>query len=139
MTELRGVLETVVYAVDLDAAERFYAEVLGLQPISRTPGRSVFFRSGPGVFLVFNPESTATTVVHTNGVPIPIHGARGAGHAAFRVHEDELPAWRRRLEERNVPIEAEIAWPQGGRSIYVRDPDLNLIEISEPAKLETSE
>jgi hypothetical protein len=25
------------------------------------------------------------------------------------------------------------------RSIYVRDPDLNLIEISEPAKLEASE
>ncbi|MEJ2147783.1 MAG: VOC family protein, partial [Acidobacteriota bacterium] len=52
------VLETCLYARDLEAAEQFYAGVLGLQPFSRNPGRHVFFRCGDAVFLVFNPEVT---------------------------------------------------------------------------------
>lgn len=30
-----GILETILYAEDLNAAERFYAEILGLEKISR--------------------------------------------------------------------------------------------------------
>ena len=48
---------------------------------------------------------------------------------AFRVREDELPAWRERLEREQVAIESEIAWPRGGRSIYFRDPAGNSIEL----------
>ncbi len=46
--EIRGVLETSVYATDLDAAERFYASVLGLERIARAAGRHVFFSSNRG-------------------------------------------------------------------------------------------
>src|SRR5438105_1039171 len=55
-----NILETCVYARDLEAAERFYTTVLGLEVIARMPGRHVFFRCGRGVFLVFNPDKTET-------------------------------------------------------------------------------
>ena len=32
-----------------------------------------------------------------------------------------------------VPIEAEIAWPQGGHSLYVRDPASNSVELATPS------
>jgi catechol 2,3-dioxygenase-like lactoylglutathione lyase family enzyme len=128
----RAVLETCVYAADLDAAERFYGEVLGLDCFARVPGRHVFFRCGPGVFLVFNPERTAGEQSQVGGVGVPLHGATGAGHAAFAVPEAELPAWRERLARHGVAVEAEIAWPKGGRSLYVRDPAGNSIELASP-------
>jgi catechol 2,3-dioxygenase-like lactoylglutathione lyase family enzyme len=129
---LRGILETCLYASDLDAAERFYAGVLGLELFSRERGRHVFFRCGDAMFLVFDPGVTSTTSGQVGGVRVPPHGAQGVGHVAFRVREDELPQWRERLETAGVSIEAEIVWPRGGRSIYVRDPYGNSVELATP-------
>lgn len=122
-----GVLETCVYATDLQAAERFYSEVLCLEVLSREPGRHVFFRCGQGVFLVFNPERTEST----DG-DVAAHGARGAVHVAFAVSETELPGWREQLATHAVAIEMEVAWPRGGHSIYFRDPAANCIELATP-------
>ena len=55
-----AVLETALYAADLDAAEAFYGGLLGLERITRAGNRHVFFRVGPGVLLLFNPEETET-------------------------------------------------------------------------------
>lgn len=129
---LRGILETAIYVGDLDAAQDFYGRVLGLSLISRDRNRHVFFRCGEGVFLIFNPKVTANEPATVGGASVPPHGATGAGHMAFRVGEDELPAWRERLEREQVVIESEIAWPRGGRSIYFRDPAGNSIELASP-------
>ena len=129
---LTGVLETCLYATDLAAAERFYAEVLGLSVIGRVANRHVFFRCGEGVFLVFNPAVTAAEVTTVGGIGVPLHGALGPGHAAFRVRDDEVPTWRERLRARGIAIEAEILWPGGARSIYFRDPAGNSVEIASP-------
>jgi catechol 2,3-dioxygenase-like lactoylglutathione lyase family enzyme len=109
-----GLLETVLYVANLDAAERFYTEVLGLTLVSRDADRHVFFRSARDMFLVFNPEATTTQEVFVNAARIPPHGTHGPGHAAFRVHEAELPAWRERLRTAGVEIVSEVTWPQGG-------------------------
>ena len=127
---ITGVLETCLYARDLDAAARFYAEVLGLREIARDEGRHVFFRGGEGVLLVFNPVGTGTAPGAVGGVPVPAHGAVGPGHVARAVAEEALPAWRERLAGHGVAIEAEIAWPRGGRSVYVRDPAGNSVELA---------
>lgn len=130
---LGGVLETCVYAADLEAAERFYAGVFGLEPFARAEGRHVFFRAGAGgVFLVFNAARTLAAAGDVGGVAVPTHGAMGPGHVAFRVPEWELAAWRARLEDAGVAIEAEIEWPGGGRSLYVRDPAGNSVELAPP-------
>lgn len=47
-TGIEGILETSLYVDDLDAAEHFYAELLGLEVIISQPGRHVFLRCGPG-------------------------------------------------------------------------------------------
>lgn len=125
-----GVLETCLYASDLDAVERFYAGVLELPVFAREPERHVFFRCGAGMLLVFDAERTATSAGQVGGVIVPSHGARGAGHVCFRIGDDELPRWRERLLSEGISIEAEIAWPRGGSSIYVRDPAGNSVELA---------
>jgi catechol 2,3-dioxygenase-like lactoylglutathione lyase family enzyme len=127
-----AVLETCLYASDLDAAERFYTKVLGLEVLSRAPGRHVFFRCGRGVFLVFDAARTAREALTIGGRPIPLHGATGAGHAAFAMAERDLDAWRAQLEAASVPIDSEVEWPGGGRSLYFRDPAGNSVELATP-------
>ena len=121
------VLETCLYARNLVEAAAFYREILGLEPISSVPGRHVFFRCGDGVFLLFDPDRTELT-----GGDVPPHGARGPGHVAFAVPPEELSAWPARLAGHGVPVEADVSWPRGGRSLYVRDPAGNSVEFTTP-------
>ena len=129
-----GVLETCVYASDLDAAERFYAGVLGLTVFAREPGRHVFFRCGSAMLLVFDPERTASSPGQVHGTPVPAHGAHGPGHVCFRIAPGELTQWRERCRGEGIAIEAEIEWPRGGASLYLRDPAGNSVELA-PARI----
>jgi catechol 2,3-dioxygenase-like lactoylglutathione lyase family enzyme len=123
---IQHLLEAGLYVDDLDPAEAFYRDVLGLEVIGKEPGRHVFFRVGQGVLLVFNPEST-----QKQGL-FPSHGARGPGHAALGITADSFHAWRARLQEHGVQIEKEATWPLDGRSLYFRDPAGNSIELISP-------
>jgi catechol 2,3-dioxygenase-like lactoylglutathione lyase family enzyme len=129
---IRQILESCLYAADLDAAERFYVDVIGLERYSAVPGRHVFFRVGNGMFLVFNPERTSGEPSRVNGAIVPAHGATGPGHVAFTIPDAEIPAWRARLEAAGVAIESEVEWPRGGRSLYLRDPAGNCVELASP-------
>jgi catechol 2,3-dioxygenase-like lactoylglutathione lyase family enzyme len=124
------ILESALYAGDLDAAERFYADVLGLEKIARAGNRHVFFKCGPGVLLIFNPAETIIPY-HVGQLPVPPHGAHGPGHLCFRAEADELDGWRDRLTAAGVEVESDMEWPQGGRSIYFRDPAGNSLEFTE--------
>jgi catechol 2,3-dioxygenase-like lactoylglutathione lyase family enzyme len=126
------VLESCLYATDLDAAERFYIDVIGLKKHAREDGRHVFFRCGDGMVLIFNPEHTSSVRTTVAGATLPLHGTRGPGHLAFGVREADIPAWRSHLHGRGVEIESEVHWPQGGTSLYVRDPAGNSIELATP-------
>lgn len=125
------VLETALYAADLDAAEAFYGGVLGLERILRSGTRHVFYRCGSGVLLIFNPAETRVPV-EDPALPVPAHGAEGAGHLCFAASGEELAAWALLLPAAGVAIEADFRWPNGARSIYVRDPAGNSVEFAEP-------
>ena len=126
-----GILEAALYAADLDAVERFYGGVLGLERIVRVGVRHVFYRVGAGVLLIFNPGETRKPPGNPD-LPVPPHGAEGPGHFCFAVEGAALEAWRARLEASGVEIEADFHWPNGARSIYFRDPAGNSLEMAEP-------
>ena len=122
-----GVLETCLYAEDLTAAADFYEQVIGLQVLAREADRHVFFRCGNAMFLLFDPRKTRATQGE-----VPAHGASGAGHVAFAVDPRSLAAWQDRLVSAGVAIESEVTWPAGGKSLYVRDPAGNSVELTSP-------
>ena len=122
-----GILETCLYASDLDAVAAFYENVLGLDVFSRVAGRHVFFRCGRAMFLVFDADRTST-----QDAGVPAHGAHGPGHVCFAIEDESFDAWRERLHNRNIAIEFEQTWPRGGRSIYIRDPAGNSVELASP-------
>lgn len=125
--ELRGVYETVLYAADVPATAAFYTEVLGLRPVDGPDELSAALRlPDGGVLLLFEPERSAAP-----GRGVPSHGAEGAGHIAFAVGPGTLDEWAKALRERGVGIEQEIEWERGGRSLYVRDPAGNSVELVE--------
>lgn len=126
-----AILETAIYAKDLAAMEAFYTGLLRLEVIATVEGRHVFFRVGAGVLLVFNPD--ATEVPSGNpALPVPVHGARGPGHVCFAASREEIEGWRQRFFAADVEVEAEFDWPNGARSLYVRDPGGNSVEFAEP-------
>lgn len=126
-----AILETAIYGSDLVAMEAFYVGLLRLDVIARVEGRHVFFRVGAGVLLVFDPA--ATEVPSSNpAMPVPVHGARGAGHVCFAASREEIEGWRQRFLAAGVAVEAEFDWPNGARSLYVRDPAGNSVEFAEP-------
>lgn len=127
-----GTLESALYAEDLDAAEAFWTDVMGFERIGRVEGRHVFFCAGRGVLLVFDPRETRKPPPPDARVPVPPHGARGPGHYCLAAKGGDLDAWRAHLESAGIAIEADFEWPQGGRSIYFRDPAGNSIEIADP-------
>ncbi|MGE0281666.1 MAG: VOC family protein [Rhizobiaceae bacterium] len=127
-----SILESALYVTDLDAAEAFYAEVMGLERLGKVKGRHVFFRCGDGVLLLFNAEATKTPPKPDAKLPVPPHGTVGQGHLCFAGTPEEISDWKAQLQDKGVTIEADFEWPQGGRSIYFRDPSGNSVEIAEP-------
>ena len=127
-----AVLESALYVTDLEVAEVFYAEVLGLPVIAKVAERHVFFRCGGGVVLLFNADATRNPPAPDAKLPVPPHGTVGQGHLCFAASAEEITRWKSHLESRNIVIEADFEWPNGGRSIYLRDPSGNSIEFAEP-------
>jgi len=118
------ILEVCLYVSDISQAERFYAQLFAIEPVSRSGNRHVFFRIGQIMFLLFNPDET-----RKQG-SVPSHGAVGEGHVAFTITHEKLAVWRTRLHDNNIEIEQEYEWPSGGHSIYFRDPFRNSIELA---------
>jgi len=122
-TPPRLVLETSLYADDLDAAQQFYGDVLGLDVLLRTEDNHISFRCGPGVVHVFDPASSR------DRASLPSHGADEPVHVAFGVPTDQLAAWRRHFNRHDMAVEHTKQWEEGQRSIYVRDPAGNSVEL----------
>lgn len=125
-----SILETVLYASDIEQAAWFYHEVLGLDMPSGTSELMTFFRIDDNhVLLIFDPSKSDQP-----GREVPSHGPRGAGHIALRIEETDYDAWKERLSSFGIGIEQEINWGleesfAEGRSIYCRDHYGNSVEL----------
>ncbi len=123
--QIKGILETALYVDNLKLAEDFYTRILGLKLNSKKEGRHVFLKCGNNILLLFNPEES----LKESGLT-PVHGTKGPGHIAFEIEENEFEDWKQHLKNNNINIEKEVNWPEGGRSIYFRDPSGNSLEFT---------
>lgn len=124
-----AILETVLYAADPASCAAFYQRVFGLVLMREAEGRFCFLRCGDHMLLIFAPLA-ASEPKQQKG--IPAHGCFGQGHICFAAASPaELDRWKAQLTALDVAIEYEQDWPEGGRSLYMRDPAGNSVEIAE--------
>jgi len=121
------VLESVLYAEDLDEARAFYVGVLGLEEVSFDPSRDLFMRCGDAMVIVFKPSKTVV-----NDAGVPNHGTQGAGHLAFAASEAELAEWETRLKAADAKALRWPRWEQGARSLLFGDRAGNSRELAMP-------
>ena len=127
MLKVSHILETALYAENLEETAAFYESVLGLSRRAEIPDRHVFFDLGDHMLLLFNPQATQTADLD---FPLPVHGSSGAGHVCFRLQPDQIDAWFTQLTAKGVDIEQDLTWPDTkARSIYFRDPAGNSVEL----------
>lgn len=125
-----SILETAIYIDDIDAAEKFYTEVFGLETFTKLEGKLVFLRCGQSMLLVFNPKESSR---HNANNPIPRHGTIGAGHFCFSAkNAEEVGKWRDHFVSLGIEIERYHIWEgSGAHSVYIRDPGNNSVEVGE--------
>jgi catechol 2,3-dioxygenase-like lactoylglutathione lyase family enzyme len=117
---VEGVNELVLEVADLEAAERFYVDLLGFPVIDRWPAprEAVWVLAGRTRIGLWLPQT---------GI------ARGRGgsrvHYALSVTAANYAPVVRRLRERGLPVD-EVEWSEGAAySAYVADPDYNVVEF----------
>ena len=127
---LLGLHHVTVICSDLQRTTAFYRDLLGLALVRETvndddpDARHFWFGDGTG---------TAGTLLSFMEYPLLPKGVVGVGsthHFALVVESaEELEAWRDYLRSRDV--ECTDVFDRGGlRSIYLRDPDGNIVEIA---------
>ncbi|KQS52992.1 MULTISPECIES: VOC family protein [Methylobacterium] len=131
MPELNAILETALYVADLDRAEAFYRDTMGLRCLFTDFRMRAFDVGGRGVLLLF-PEGGSLQPIETPGGLIPPHDGRGPAHIAFSIDADALAPWEDHLAAAGVAVEGRTRWPRGGVSVYFRDPDGHLLELATP-------
>jgi catechol 2,3-dioxygenase-like lactoylglutathione lyase family enzyme len=115
-----GISELVLEVSDLDAARRFYRDVLGFE-------ETLYGEGAEGRYWYLIGE-TARLGLWTE--QIGLAGGRGGAHVhyAFSVPDGEID----RIKTRIVGAGAEVQGPiqlGPGRAIYVTDPDGNVVEF----------
>ena len=114
-----GVSELVLEVVDLEASERFYAEVLGFPVVDRWPSREAIW--------VMAGERTRIGLWRPQ---VGLAGGRGGLHVHFAMHlaEEHVESARERLRSFGYEPK-EITFEGAGRALYVDDPDGNVVEL----------
>jgi len=107
---------------DLDRAERFYTEVLGLAVAQRFGHHQVLLRCGRQMLALF--ERTDLPPRVTDRIENPL----GKGHHAFKTSLADLRTVQEVFQARGVPTYGPIDWGDHD-CLYFLDPDGNLLEV----------
>jgi catechol-2,3-dioxygenase len=120
MTEtlVQGFAEVTLECRDREELETFYTDVLGLEVLAREEERTWLAagdRARLGLWLPGEKE----------------YGDEGGAHVhfAFSAAPGRLDAVRARLQEAGVDHRGPVEHPGGDRSLYVEDPEGNVVEI----------
>jgi catechol-2,3-dioxygenase len=115
-----GISELVLEVSDLDAARRFYRDLLGFEETLYGEGRDdrYWYLIGSSARLgLWTPQ-------------VGLAGGRGGAHVhfAFHVTESELDRLLARLREQGLEVEGPVQLGPG-RALYLTDPDGNVVEF----------
>lgn len=117
-TLVQGFAELTLEAHDPDALERFYVDVLGLELLAHEDDRT-WLAAGEGARL---------------GLWLPgkkEFGDEGGRHVhfAFSAAPGRLDALTQRLRRAGVEHRGPVEHPGGDRSLYIEDPEGNVVEV----------
>jgi catechol-2,3-dioxygenase len=107
---------------DLDRAEHFYTEVLGLTVVQRFGRHQVLLQCGNLNLALFERRDLSPRV--TDRIENPL----GKGHHAFTVSRTDWQAAQEVFKARSIPTYGPIDWGDHD-CLYFLDPDGNLLEI----------
>jgi catechol-2,3-dioxygenase len=115
-----GISELVLEVSDLDAARRFYRDLLGFEETLYGEGRDdrLWYLIGSSARLgLWTPQ-------------VGLAGGRGGAHVhfAFQLPRDALDPLLERLRTTGVEVEGPIQLG-ADRAIYITDPDGNVVEF----------
>ncbi|RPI96407.1 MAG: VOC family protein [Chloroflexi bacterium] len=130
--EIRGLDHVVLRISDLSRSLRFYVELLGCREERRSDALGlVQLRAGANLIDLVDVNSPLGKL----GGPPAGAQARNVDHIALQLEHFDADAIRARLTEFGVEA-GEVAQRYGalgmGPSIYVRDPDGNVVELKGP-------
>lgn len=131
MPEVTGLLESALYVDDLERSYRFYHDLFGFEKLLEDDRLCALNVAGRQVLLLFK-KGASDQPNPTPGGVIPAHDGPGRLHVAFSIDADAVEAWEARLARKGVAVEARVRPPQGGMSLYLRDPDGHLLELATP-------
>ena len=110
----------------------FYADVVGLELLRRFPN-AAFFRIAPGVA-----GHVQVLALFDRGAALqPAPSGSTLDHLAFAITPEDYDAEKARLEGLGQEVETAYHEWIGWRSLYVRDPEGNTVELvcRDPAHL----
>jgi catechol 2,3-dioxygenase-like lactoylglutathione lyase family enzyme len=113
-----------IEVADLDRAERFYTQVLGLTVVAHL-GDQTLLECGDQNLALFQATPTAFSPDQRRD---RINHPLGRGHYAFRVSRADFATARDRLDAAGVECAAPIDWGDHD-CLYFLDPDGNLLEV----------
>ncbi|MGR3714521.1 MAG: VOC family protein [Shimia sp.] len=130
MPKLSSIDHLVLSVANITQTVAFYTEVLGMQAEQFTPADGSIRWA-----LKFGNQKINLHLVDTPFAPHAQAVAAGSGDLCFLTNAN-LEIWQAHLEAQGVEIEQQPIARTGATgpifSLYVRDPDGNLIEISTP-------
>jgi len=126
-----GLLETALYVADVARSRDFYQDLFGFEAMVSEERICALDVAPNQVLLLFRRGGTLKPVQTPGGV-IPAHDGGGEQHFAFGIPADSLAEWEAYLIGKGIEIESRVDWPQGGTSLYFRDPDRLAVELATP-------
>ena len=121
---VQGLGEVALRVNDLDAMQRFYSDVIGLELMRRFPG-SAFFRIAAGV----TGHTQILALFDRGEVDHPRAEHSPLDHLALAIAPEDYEGEKARLQGLGLNVtEAYHEWVQW-RSLYVCDPEGNTVEL----------
>jgi glyoxylase I family protein len=129
---IRDIDHVVLRVIDLPRIQRFYAEVLGCVEVRRQDEIGlVQLRAGSAMLDLVSVDGKLGRM----GGAAPGREGRNVDHVCFRIEPFDEPAIRAHLAAYGIdagPVESRFGAEGEGPSIYLHDPEGNMIELKGP-------